>query len=61
MISSIVKAEEAKLKAAGKKSRAKQSGVKKERTGLLREALSGDNARSVKQAILFERSEFNRL
>ncbi len=34
---------------------------KEERTGLLCEALNGDNARSVKQAILFERSEFNRL
>ncbi|MBP1615358.1 MAG: hypothetical protein H6Q13_2806 [Bacteroidetes bacterium] len=34
---------------------------KKKGLGLLCEALNGDNARSVKQAILFERSEFNRL
>jgi hypothetical protein len=56
------------LKARSKEPRAKQSETmlkarskKKKGLGLLCEALNGDNARSVKQAILFERSEFNRL
>jgi len=38
-----------------------RSKVELVKIGLLCEALNGEDARSVKQAILFERSEFNRL
>ncbi|WP_139265214.1 hypothetical protein [Bacteroides ihuae] len=44
-----------------KKNHERSKVEQKRRTGLLCEALSGDNVRSVKQAILFERSELNRL
>ena len=58
------KASEAKpvsrAKQSAAKPRAKQSGVGR-RTGLFCEALNGEDVRSVKQAILFERSELNRL
>jgi len=53
----VSKASEAKRQ---QNPRAKQSGVGR-RTGLFCVALNGEDARSVKQAILFERSELNRL